>query len=329
MKKQNMTVLITGGTGFAGSHLVDALLADGFKNIHVTAYGNNTSYVHQILPSENIHQLDLTNKNKTFGLLEKLKPDHIYHLAATAAVGSSYDKAKKTVNNNFELQLNLLEGIKDCCPKARVLIIGSALEYQPQNRPLTETDPLGPVNPYGVSKVLQDTLAYSYARSFDLQIIRCRPFNHIGERQSLGFAIPDFAHQIAQIERRSKKPPAENQPGRMYVGNLEAIRDFTDVKDVVQAYILLMKQGQVNQVYNIGSGQGYQLKKLVNKLVEMSTAEVEVKVDQDKFRPLDVPQVVANNDRMKLLGWSPTIPINQTLKRVLNYYRKQVKEGTI
>ena len=325
MKKQELTVLITGGTGFAGSHLVDALKADGFTDIHVTAYGNNTSYVHQILPADNIHQLDLTDKEKTFKLLADLKPDHIYHLAATAAVGSSYDKVKQTINNNFDLQLNLLEGVKNCCPEARVLVIGSALEYQPQNRPLKETEPLGPVNPYGVSKVLQDTLAYSYARSFDLQIIRCRPFNHIGERQSLGFAIPDFAHQIAKIEQQ----PKDKQIGVMTVGNLEAIRDFTDVKDMVKAYILLMQQGQVNQVYNIGSGTGYRLKDLVAKLVELSSAQIEVEVNPDKFRPLDVPQVIANNDKIKQLGWSPQISIDQTLERVLNYYRKQTQEGNI
>lgn len=325
MKKQDTTILITGGTGFAGSHLVDALLADGFEDIHVTAYGSNTSYVHQILPKANIHQLDLTDKGETFKLLDQLKPNQIYHLAATAAVGSSYDTVKQTVNNNFELQLNLLEGVKNCCQEAKILIIGSALEYQPQERPLKETDPLGPVNPYGVSKVLQDTLAYSYACSFNLQIIRCRPFNHIGERQSLGFAISDFAHQIAEIEQHSQ----EKQTGTMCVGNLAAIRDFTDVKDMVQAYMLLMEKGEISQVYNIGSSQGYNLKNQVKKLIQMSTAQIEIKVDQDKFRPLDVPQVIANNDKIKQLGWSPTITIDQTLKRVLNYYRKQTKEGKI
>ncbi|MBD3250819.1 MAG: NAD-dependent epimerase/dehydratase family protein, partial [Candidatus Pacebacteria bacterium] len=273
MTDSQPTILITGGTGFAGSHLVDHLVAQGKQRIHVTTYGSNTSYAHQLLPSDQIHQLDLTDQAATAQILAKIKPDQIYHLAALAKVGSSYEVIKKIIENNFTLQLSLFDGVRQHCPQARILVVGSALEYQPQNRPLKETDPLGPVNPYGVSKVLQDVLGYAYARSYQLRIIRCRPFNHIGERQAPGFAIPDFSLQIAQIENNSHLEPV------IQVGNLDAIRDFTDVKDVVKAYSLLMSHGQVGQAYNIGSGQGYTIKHMLNQLLALSQRKISIETD--------------------------------------------------
>ncbi|MBD3250685.1 MAG: NAD-dependent epimerase/dehydratase family protein, partial [Candidatus Pacebacteria bacterium] len=221
---------------------------------------------------------------------------------------------------NFTLQLSLFDGVRQHCPQARILVVGRALEYQPQKRPLKETDPLGPVNPYGVSKVLQDVLGYAYARSYQLKIIRCRPFNHIGERQAPGFAIPDFSLQIAQIENNSHLEPV------IQVGNLDAIRDFTDVKDVVRAYSLLMSHGQVGQAYNIGSGQGYTIKHMLNQLLALSQRKISIETDPQKFRPLDVAQVIADNSKIKQLGWEPQIKIQQTLQRVLNYYRENIDQ---
>jgi GDP-4-dehydro-6-deoxy-D-mannose reductase len=328
--KAQQKILITGGTGFAGSHLVEALLtaqkatrsSKAEHEIHVTAYGDNSGYVKQLLPAKQIHPLDLTNKKATHKLIAQLKPDQIYHLAAIAGVGSSFSQVKKVIMVNFEIELNLLAAAQQYQPQARVLIIGSALQYKPSKQPLSELAEIGPVSPYGVSKVLQDSLAYSLHRQQNLQIIRARPFNHIGERQTPGFVVADFAQQIARFEAKQTKNGSE--PPIMKVGNLSAVRDFTDVKDMVQAYILLMNQGQVGQVYNLGSGQGYSIQHILDTLLDLARIEIEVEPDPDKQRPVEVPYLVCDNSKICQLGWEPTIELRQSLERILNYYRQSV-----
>ena len=310
-------ILITGGTGFAGSHLVEALLAAGYSNIHVTSYGSSA-------PKEwgytvTVHKVDLTNKDQTFELFHQVLPTQIYHLASFAITGNSFDKAAYILQNNSLLQVTILEACKVVTPEAKILIIGSAEEYGsvqlPEPDRIDESYPLRPVNPYAVSKVTQDLLAQAYQLSFKLKIIRVRPFNHIGERQTPHFAIPSFAQQIVAIER--------GQQNHLSVGNLEVVRDFSDVKDIVQAYILLLEKGQVGEVYNVGSGQGYSIKSLLDQLSSFATVPITVTVDSAKYRPLDVPRIVANNDKIRKLGWEPTIPISETLKRILEYWRHQ------
>lgn len=320
---KNDIVLITGGTGFAGSHLVELLIEQGYTQIHVTAYNLAESYVTSLLPAENIHQLNLIDTQATATLIKDLRPNHIYHLAAMAEAGSSFESAEKTIVNNTLLQLNVLEAIRLHAPQARVLIIGSAQEYDliklPQTNPPTpvsETQPLGPGNPYAVSKVSQDLMGLSYHYAYNLDVVRARPFNHSGERQMPAFAIPDFARQIALAE--------SGQSSEIKVGNLEGIRDFTDVKDVVKAYVILMENGVAGEVYNIGSGQGFKMQDILDQLVTLATVPITITVDQDKLRPLDVPVVIADNAKMKQLGWQPTIPLAETLLRVLNYWRHEV-----
>lgn len=308
-------ILITGGTGFAGSHLVDYLLEQEKSNIHVTAYGDNTSHVHQVLPKDHVHSLDLTQAEATHKLIEKLQPNQIYHLASISAVGSSFDQVKKTLDINTDIQLNLLEAVRQAVPKARVLAVASALVYQPQDEPLSETDQIGPVNPYGVSKMTQDCLAYYFYTRHQLDIVRVRPFNHIGERQSLGFVVPDFAAQIVEVE--------QGQRDQIKVGNLSAIRDFTDVKDIVKAYHLLMSAGTAGDVYNLGSGKGYSIKQILNYLIDLSDSEIEVSVSPELHRPVAVKSMICDNSKIKQLGWEPQIKIEQTLSRVLNYFRNQ------
>jgi GDP-4-dehydro-6-deoxy-D-mannose reductase len=180
---------------------------------------------------------------------------------------------------------------------------------------LSETAQIGPSNPYGVSKVAQDLLALSYFYSYKLPILRARPFNHIGERQELGFAISDFAKQIIDVENGTIDA--------IKVGNLNATRDFTDVKDVVKAYQTIMEKGSVGEVYNIGSGQGTTLQFILDTLITLSGTDVTVEIDQAKLRPLDVESIIANVDKLQSLGWKTEIPLQETLQRVLNFWRSK------
>lgn len=317
MKDLNAIILITGGTGFAGSHLVEALQKKGYKNIHVTTYDLRETYINQLLSPENIHQLDLTNQKATEELLSQLQPNQIYHLAATASVGNSFDQIKQTLDNNLTLQLNLFDAVKKHIPDTKILAVGSALEYETHNleanQKISENTPFNPASPYALSKIMQDMISYLYGQTYNLNVVRVRPFNHIGERQAPGFVVSDFANQIVSIE--------QGQQSEIKVGNLEAIRDFTDVKDITAGYILLMNLGVVGEVYNLGSGVGYTIQKVLDILTSFSHQEIKIEIDQNKFRPLDVKSVIADNEKVKELGWQPTIKLEDTLERVLNWHR--------
>lgn len=310
-------ILITGGTGFAGSHLVEAVLAAQIPvaNLHVTNFVNKPSFVDTLLPKANIHQLDLTDTEGTFALFKKLQPTQIYHLAGFAATSLSLDKAKQVIDTNVAIQLNVLEAMREHTPQARLLYVGSAAEYAPSNQPINELSQLGPHDPYGVSKVAQDMLAHSYAARYKLDIVRVRPFNHIGERQEPGFVVSDFARQIVAIEKGQQKT--------IQVGNLTTSRDFSDVKDIVQAYLLLMAKGQTGEVYNLGSGQSVTIEELLNRLAKLSKVEIKIEADQSKMRPGEIKQTLADTAKIRALGWQASIPLDQTLERILHWWRTQ------
>ncbi len=312
-------VLITGGTGFAGSHLVENLLQHGYRDVHVTSFGGQSGHVSNLLPETQVHPLNLHDFAAVEALLRELQPSHIYHLAAYAAVATSFDQGREVLEHNLALQINLLEAIRIHLPHTRVMVVGSGMEYDlisNQEKMISETHPLGPVSPYAVSKVLQDLLGLSYAYSYNLNIVRVRPFNHIGERQTTDFAIPSFAQQIVSIEKGLQE--------NISVGNLDAIRDFTDVKDVCDAYRIIMEHGQAKDVYNIGTGKGYTMREMLQMLCQLSTAQVHVVADQSKVRPLDVPSIIADSSKVRQLGWNPQIPIQETLERILNEWRQKI-----
>lgn len=310
-------ILITGGTGFAGSHLVDALLAQGYTDIHVTSYSGEDIYLEALIGSKNIHTVNLTDKHATSALFNQLQPTQIYHLAALAFVGKSFDEADTVLMNNITLQQNVLLAVRDVCPRARLLVVGSAEEYGisvfDEEIPITEQHPFRPINPYAVSKIAQDMLAYSYSVSYGLDVVTVRPFNHIGERQSTDFAVPAFTKQIVAIEN--------GQQTELKVGNLDSIRDFTDVKDMVLAYIIAMNKGKKGEAYNIGSGVGVKMSDMLQKLISLSKTSISVVEDQSRMRPHDIPKMVANSAKIKALGWSTTVPIEVTLQRIISWYR--------
>ncbi len=310
-------ILVTGGTGFAGSHLLEALAEAGYRNLHTTSL--QAKRPNWVSPDVVIHQVELTDSVATAEFIAELQPVHIYHLASMAVVGQSFEIAQSLLSNNIALQLNVLEAVRSHAPGARLLTIGSAEEYGAvrlgPDEKINEGYPLSPVNPYAVSKTTQDLLAHAYHQSYQLQIVRTRPFNHIGERQTPHFAISSFAKQIVAIER--------GQQSEIKVGNLQAVRDFTDVKDMVRAYITLMEHGRVGEVYNIGSGVGRSIEELLAELCRQATAPIKVSIDQNLIRPLDVPRLVADNGKIAQLGWFPTIPLPNTLQRMLEYWRGQ------
>jgi len=314
-------ILITGGTGFAGRHLIQALLDDGFQNIHTTHFGN--SPVPEVCQNEavSIHQVNLTEAEAVAQLIKAVQPAQIYHLASFAAVGKSFEQAGAILQNNIMLQLHVLNAVQQHAPQAKILIIGSAEEYGriPQDKlgqKIDESYPLNPVNPYAVTKVTQDLLAQAFYFSFKLNILRVRPFNHIGEGQSPDFVIPAFASQIVAVEKGTQEC--------LKVGKLDSVRDFTDVKDMVRAYIIVMNVGEVGDVYNIGSGTGWKISEVLDMLLAHSTQKIKVEVDETRLRPSDVEYFVADAHRIQELGWSPQVPLSETLERILNEWREKV-----
>lgn len=312
-------ILITGGSGFAGSHLIEELIQQGYQDVYSTTF-SSVAQKDLLLDPTRYVQVDLTNQEETHKVIAQLCPDWIFHLASFAYVGKSFQKAASLLSNNILLTLSVLEAVRVGAPQARVLTIGSAEEYgfvDATIEKINEDVVLNPVNPYAVSKVAQDLLAGSYFLSHRLSIIRARPFNHIGIRQTDDFMLPSFAKQVVAIERGQQK--------MLLVGNLEAVRDFTSVKDMVRAYILLMQKGEIGQVYNIGSGTGIQIQSIVDTLLSLAQVPVVLHVDPDRFRPLDAPGLIADNRKICALGWKPTVPVSDELRNVLEQYRAMTK----
>ena len=308
-----MKILVTGGTGFAGSHLIEGLLAKGYSDVYSTCFSQPDG---GMLDHERYLKVDLTDATATKQILRDLQPDWIFHLASFAYVGKSFEHANELFANNIGLQLSILEAVRTEVPHARVLTIGSAEEYgivDPTLERIDERCELKPVNPYAITKVTQDLLAGSYFLSYGLDIVRARPFNHIGIRQTGDFAIPSFAQQIVAIERGEQET--------LHVGNLEGIRDFSDVKDMVAAYILLMERGVKGEIYNIGSGVGRKMSDVVSSLCSFSTAKIQLEQDSKRLRPLDVPRLVADNGKIVALGWQPTQSIDAALKAIVEEWR--------
>jgi GDP-4-dehydro-6-deoxy-D-mannose reductase len=235
-------------------------------------------------------------------------------------VGASWANPWETLETNLRSQVNVLEAVREVCPDARVLVLGSNEEYgqlTPEDLPVRETSPLRPASPYGVSKVGQDLLGLQYHLSHGLYIVRVRPFNHLGPRQDPKFVAPAFASQIAAIE-------SGRQPPVIQVGNLETRRDFTDVRDMVRAYGLALERGEPGEVYNIGAGRSRGVDELLATLLGFSSAAIRVEVDPARFRPSDVPDVVCDASKFRTrTGWAPRIPFEQSLKDLLDYERAQ------
>jgi GDP-4-dehydro-6-deoxy-D-mannose reductase len=320
--EHSVQVLITGVAGFVGTHLSRHILdTTPEAQIHGAVM---TAPSDRIAPVITQHVLDLCDLDATRALLEAVQPDQIYHLAAQASVSRSFEAPWETLQNNILAQLNIIQACLRLPKPPRLVIICSGEIYgaaDPDELPSREESPLRPGSPYSVSKVTQDMLGLQYYLSHNLPIMRARPFNHLGPGQSEGFVGPDFAVQIARIEAGEREPV-------MYVGNLTVERDFTDVRDVVRAYRLIMENGTPGEVYNVASGKTHSIRALLDGLLRYTTMDIEVCVDPARMRPARIPILWGDATRLRdATDWQPTIPFEQTLLDVLNDCRQRVQQA--
>jgi GDP-4-dehydro-6-deoxy-D-mannose reductase len=317
-----MRVLITGVTGFVGSHLADYLVVRGDVEVFGThRWRSRMDNIEQLGDRIRLVECDLRDAGGVRRMLRAVHPDRIFHLAAQSYVPASWSSPSETITGNLTLQLNLFEAIRDLGLPARVHIAGSSEEYGLVHKdevPIREENPLRPLSPYAVSKVGQDYLAYQYWKSHQLHAVRTRGFNHTGPRRGEVFVTSSFARQIAAIEKGRREPVVR-------VGNLEAIRDFTDVRDMVRAYWLALERCEPGEVYNICSGRGYTIRNVLDILLSLTATRVEVREDPDRLRPSDVEILLGDCTRFqRATGWQPTIPFEVTLKDLLDYWRDRI-----
>lgn len=312
-------VLVTGVTGFAGSHLVDYMLSRGdCEIVGIQRWRSRTENIEHFADKITLLECDLRDASSTRDTLEKVRPEWIFHLAAQSFVPTSWTAPSESLHTNILGQVNLFEAVRRLDLKCRIQLACSSEEYGmvfPSEVPIKETNPLRPLSPYAVSKVAQDLLGYQYWMSWKLDSVRTRGFNHEGPRRGPVFVASDFAKQIADIEK-GRKPPV------LSVGNLDAKRDFTDVRDMVKAYWLALEKCEAGEVYNICSGRAWSIGDVLDALLGMTKAKIEVRKDPARLRPSDVPILLGDNTKFaKATGWQPTIPFEQTLKDMLEFWR--------
>lgn len=314
-----MRVLITGFTGFMGSHLADHLLeTGGFEIWGLHRWRSRMDNVEHLRGRVKLIEGDVTDFSCLRRLLADVRPDYVFHLAAQSFVPTSWAQPDATITTNIRGQLGLFEAVRELDLPCRIQVAGSSEEYglvHPDEVPITEDNPLRPLSPYAVSKVAQDMLAWQYWRSYGLDVVRTRAFNHTGPRRGEVFALSNFASQIVEIEAGRRAPV-------IMVGNLDATRDFTDVRDVARAYLLALQKGQAGQVYNICSGRDIRIGDGLDRLLSLARVRIEVRQDPARLRPSDVPILRGSAARFHAdTGWEPRIPFERTLDDLLEYWR--------
>ena len=309
-----MKSLIIGGAGFVGAYLIRHLRDDLNHEVVVTK-----------MPHEQITEactkvlnLNILEKESISHLFAQEEPDYIFHLAAQSSVALSWKNPGLTVDVNIKGSVNVLDAVRDMEKRPRVLLIGSGEEYGrilPQETPIKEGNSLRPGNIYAATKACQNMIGKIYADAYSLDIMMVRAFNHTGPNQAPLFVVADFCKQVADIEAGLQEPV-------LRVGNLSAERDFTDVRDVVRAYGMLISKGEKGQTYNVGSGHAVSIDSILQTIVSMAKCEIKVETDAAKLRPIDVPIIEADTSKLQeCTGWRPEIPLSQTIEETLEFYR--------
>jgi len=318
-----MRVLITGITGFVGSHMTEHALAKGADVLGSYRWRSKTENIDHLRSRITLVESDLRDLSSVHSLLETAAPDYVVHLAAQSFVGSSWHSPADTLNTNILGQLNLLEAIRALKMRPRFLAIGTSEEYgltYPEELPIKETNPLRPLSPYAVSKVTQDMMAYQYFKSYGLPIIRTRAFNHEGPRRGEVFVTSSFAKQVAEIEAGLREPV-------IHVGDLKPRRDYSDVRDIVRGYWSLLETGEPGEVYNLASGRSWSIQQVLDFLLKESRVKsIAVEVDAARLRPSDV--MLLEGDAAKIeraTGWRVEIPFERTLIELLEYWRQRIR----
>ncbi len=313
-------VLITGVTGFAGSHMAELMLTKkNYEIFGMARWRSDKKNLGEVNGRVKLLEADLLDAHSLDKIILQTRPDYIFHLGAQSFVPASWTSPALTLEINIVGTANLFEAVRKAGINPVIQIACSSEEYglvKKEEVPIKETNPLRPLSPYGVSKVALDYLGYQYFKSYGLKIVRTRGFNHTGPRRGEVFAESSFAKQIAEIEKGKRTPVIE-------VGNLNAIRDYTDVRDMVKGYFLAVTKGEPGEVYNICSGRGHKIKEVLDTLVGLSKVKnIKIEVDPMRLRPSDVEVLIGSNRKFKKqTGWKPVIPFEKTMEDLLDYWR--------
>lgn len=311
-----MKALVVGASGFVGDYLIDAIKEDMLCDVYATKLPQHKAWRDDIT----VLDLNILDARQVQDCLNQVEPDYIFYLAAQSSIAKSWADPPQTVQVNVQGSLNVLDAIRTLRNSPRVLIVGSGEEYgaiPPEAVPIPEETLLNPQNIYAATKACQNMMASIYAAAYGLQLIMVRAFNHMGPGQMDIFVISDFCHQAARIEAGLQEPVIR-------VGNLQARRDFTDVRDVVRAYTRLIQFGRAGETYNVGSGHAITIQSALDTIIQKSKKDISVFVDPQKLRPIDVPVIEADIQKLyAATGWQPCIPFEQTIEEMLDYWRKQ------
>ena len=314
-------VLITGITGFVGSHLAEFLLSKEYEVYGIERPRSQNENISGIRDRLKLFEADIRDAASMRRLIKTIEPDYIFHLAAQSFVQLSFTAPEETIVTNITGNLNVLEAVRQLNLDPVIHVAGSSEEYglvKEDEIPIKEENPLRPLSPYGVSKIAQENLSIQYHRSYGLKTVVTRAFNHTGPRRGEVFATSNFAKQIAEIEKGKKEPV-------IHVGNLEAKRDWTDVRDIIKAYLLAVEKCDYGEPYNICSGKAWKISEMLDTLLNLSGTKVETRQDPKRLRPSDVPILLGDYTKFKeKTGWQPEIPFETTLKDLLKYWRERV-----